>query len=166
MTEIVLSSRPAESDEDARKIARLLCEMYKEVGRLPVDANEAFKELYRIIKEEAAWLVEDQNGLEVATLGVQTVPGAWYSPDTPFLCETWFYILPGLRGGVARQLLEAELAAFCDATGLPAFIEYFDPSRLAEHGQRKVSVGEKNAYIPMGRICRVNPFGVPVVNEG
>jgi GNAT superfamily N-acetyltransferase len=140
--------------------------MSAEVGRSPVDPNAAFQEIYRVIKDEAAWIVEDQNGLEVASLGVVQQPGHWYSPHTAFFSEQWFYVLPGLRAdGAARKMLEAELSALCDLTGLPAFIKYFDPRKLASD-DRKLWVGDEKGYIPTGRLARINPFGVPQVNEG
>lgn len=161
----VLTSRPAESDEDAMKIGRLIVEMSKEVGRAAPDPNKAFIEIYRVLKEEAAWVVEDQNGLVVASLGiVSNKEGAWYSRE-PFLSEQWFYVLPALRRGDATKMLLAELQSFCDAVKMPAFIKYFDPQRLRSV-KSKVFVGEESVYIPAGRIARINPFGVPIVNEG
>jgi hypothetical protein len=161
MAEPRLSCRPATTDDDAKAIFVLLLEMAKEVARTHIEYNKGFVEIYRIVKEQAAYVVEDGTGLAVASVGLTLhESGPWYGSDVPFYSEQWFYVLPALRGGQAIGMLEAEIKALVDATGHPAYVKYFNPSSLAST-RRKVPVGEERAYIPAGRIVRFAPAALP-----
>ena len=162
--ERTLTCRKAVSNEDAFKIGRLLVEMAQEVARVHMgekDFIDAYSEVLEIVKEGRAFMVQDERGLVVASLGLQW-SNPWYAPRARVLAEQWFYVLPALRSGEARKMLEAAAIAAADEHGKPVFLKYFDPVKLRE-AARKLVVGSESVYYPAGTIARINPLsGVPV----
>lgn len=164
--EPALTCRKAESNEDAFKIGRLLVEMAQEVARVHMgekDFIDAYSEVLEIVKEGRAFMVQDERGLVVASLGLQWA-NPWYAPRARVLVENWLYVLPALRGGKSIKLLEAAAVEIADELQTPIFLKYFDPARLCSEKGR-LYVGEEKGYIPTGRIVRIAPSGVPVVDS-
>lgn len=164
--ETQLYCRKAKSDDDAFNIGRLLVEMAKEVARCEMskeDYNAAFATIHGIVEDGLAYLVADDSGLVVASLGL-FLAHPWYSPRASFFVEKWFYVLPHFRGGIARKMLEDEAMRLSDERQMPVYLKYFDPDKMKETA-RKLYVGEEKGYIPTGRFVRFNPSGV-IVTEG
>ena len=165
-TETKLHCRKAETDDDAYNIGRLLVEMAKEVARVemtPQDYNAAFSEIINIVKSGLAYLVADESGLVVASLGlVEANP--WYAPRSSYLAEQRLYVVRGLRGGKAIKMLEDAAMRTADERAMPVHLKYFDPDKMRDEA-RKVSIGSESVYIPAGKIIRFNSSGV-AVTEG
>jgi len=82
----------------------------------PVDPNKTMAEIYRVVKEEAAFMAF-VDGVLVGTLGV-VYADWWYARDG-FLTDRWCFVAPQFRHrGIFAALLE-EADALASAAGVP-----------------------------------------------
>lgn len=151
-----LTTRPAETDEDAKAIFRVLIKMHEEVGRAPLNPNKAFIQVYDIVKSQAAFVVE-KNGEIVATAGL-FLADFWYS-DSELFVDKWVYVLPEHRDSqTAFLMLLGEIQKLCDATGIMAKILVFNEKR-AKRASGLVADASLLAYYPAGDVVSVHPRG-------
>lgn len=96
------------------------------MGRLSASNHNVEKGLLWGIKniECGAWIVEDDNGKVLGTIGLhRTSP--WYS-DEEYLADGWFYVLPEYRKtGVGKMLLDAAVD-FAKQQNLPLIVGVFN----------------------------------------
>jgi GNAT superfamily N-acetyltransferase len=102
------------------------------MGKLSASNHNLEKGLLWGIKniECGAWVVEDDDGNVLGTLGVhRTAP--WYS-DEEYLADGWFYVLPEYRKtGVGKMLLDTAVD-FAKQQNLPLIIGVFNMDDTAK----------------------------------
>lgn len=158
--------RPAETIEDMRRIVGLLGEMQREaraageglVSKVDADYARGAEEIGRVIREGAAFIVEDaETRLVVGSLGLWRRDGFWFAPDAEHFAELWFYVVKALRHGEPTTLLLEEAQGLADATDTPVYLNLFDPHKAAKKRPGPVAIGQRLGYFPMGRITRFYP---------
>lgn len=155
---MALTSRIAESDEDAKRVFISLVACHREVGRDTGDANKAFVQVYATMKEDAVFIVEDEAGEIVGSCGIYEEPAGFFYGNVPYLNERWFYVRPDHRNGEALRLLLKEVRALCDSTGLMCMLRIFNFTR-AKAKTDLARIGEDLAYYPAGAVIQVSPKG-------
>lgn len=153
-----LTSRVATTDEDAKRLFVSLIACHAEVGRDTGDPDKAFQEVYLTMKEDAVFMVEDENGEIVGSCGIYEVPGGFFYGNMPYLHERWFYVRPDHRQGAAFRLLLQEVKTLCDTTGLMCMLRIFNFKR-AQAKTELTRIGEDLAYLPAGAVVQVSPKG-------
>lgn len=154
-----LQSRPALTDEDAKRVFQFLVACYYEVRRVEGDANKAFVEVYHSVKKDAVFMVEDmdRDGAIVGSVCVFDSPGGFfYAEHGGFFDEKWMFVDPAYRDGAVLRLLLTEIKTLCDQVGQPAFLRVFNPKRIQSDSQL-ARVGEDLGYTPAGAVVRVQP---------
>ena len=158
-----LTIRPVDTDEDAKRVFLFLCDfMLPEVARATIDPNKAFIELYRVCNEEAAWIVENEDGEIVASAGLIKVSGGhWYGVSEWFLTERWLFVKKDYRkDGRALELMLTEISDLAAYLGIPAYVLIFDPEKAEKQqlrGRRYPQVAVKLSIVPAGRMIVVQP---------
>jgi GNAT superfamily N-acetyltransferase len=163
MTE-TLTIRPADSDEDCKRIFLFLCDhMLLEVARATIDPNKAFIDLYSVVNEHAAFIVENEDGEIVASAGiVEMTGGLWYGIPERYLTEKWFFVRKDYRNtGRALSLMLKEVRDLADHLEAPAYLMIWNPEKARSPARTKREtfpvVGYKLAYTPAGRMIVVQP---------
>lgn len=118
-------------EQDVARIFKLITQDFANehsMGKLSASNHNVQKGLLWGIKniECGAWVVEDDDGKVVGTIGVhKTSP--WYS-DEEYLMDGWFYVLPEYRKtGVGKMLLDAAVG-FAKNENLPLMVGIFNIS--------------------------------------
>jgi GNAT superfamily N-acetyltransferase len=117
----------ASTDDDCRQITALLTRMHAEVGRAPKNFGRAVREIDRVVHEECAMIVYDDDE-PIGSAGIISY-APWYADeDEHHLTERWFYVLPDYRGtGRPFRLLFDEIGKLCADLGMRAEICIFNP---------------------------------------
>lgn len=142
---------------DVSAIYHLLTNMFDEATMPlePLDEVKASQEIARVLKEEVAWIVEDE-GKIVATAGL-TKAGFWFSKE-PHLVQRWLYALPEHRGeNGAWGLIRDEISKFCDDTRYPVYIDVMNPQKLHRKESRISAPWVRFSYYPRGLRLQFNP---------
>jgi len=108
---------PAQSDQDVALIHAFLCQVAGPSLLAPINPEKSIAEVYRVVKEEAAFVAEASGGALIGTIGI-VYADWWYALDG-FLTDRWCFVSPEFRhrGVFEAMLVEAdELAA---AAGVP-----------------------------------------------
>jgi hypothetical protein len=151
-----ITTRPVESDEDAKRVFTSLIDAYQEVARVEGDANKAFIEVYHSVKNEAVFIAEDETGAIVGSCCIYDVPGGFFYGAGGFFSEKWLHVSPAHRDGAVLRALLVEVATLCDHMGQPAFLRIFNPKR--RHSQSHIArVAEDLCYYPAGAVIQVSP---------
>jgi len=153
-----LTSRPALTDDDARRLFLALVPMHAEVGRAPMNPDKAFVWVYSAIKDGAVYVVETEAGAIVGSVGLLEADMGY--SDTTYLRERWFYIAPGYRDGRALRLLLGEVKRLVDDTGLMAMVKVFNERRFGKADASQIAkVARDLCYYPAGDILEIEPRG-------
>lgn len=156
-----LTSRPAITDEDAKRVFQALVACHREVGRDTGDPNKAFMEVYHSVKNEAVFIVENDAGEIVATCAIYEEPGGFFYGNLPYLNEKWFWVREderpedGLHAEALKMLL-ADVRDLCNRTGMPALIRIFNFKR-AKARTPLARIAEDFCYYPAGAVVQVSP---------
>ena len=152
---MTLISRPITDLADAEAIARLLERMHGEVGRGPANRWKAFNEICHTIREEAAFIIETEEGVPVATAGI--CGQELFYTDAPFLADKWFYVAPEHRkDSQALRALLKEVQDLCNLTAMPCFIRIFNPRRVRVTTEIE-EVAQDFCCWPAGAVIEVRP---------
>ncbi len=140
--------RMAESDEDAKVIGRLvLIDMYREVGRAPLNPDKAFMAIYDCAKAGRAAMIFDGEEL-IGSLGL-VVTDFWYS-DQPELVEQWAYILPDYRDGEAGRALFSAARLMAHRMGFPRVTLIVFNKKRSKAKSKLAVIGEQFDFRPAG----------------
>lgn len=114
--------------EDRQALFQFLLGLHDEVATATLDPGEAFARIVNTIENEVAYIVEDEDGTIIGSVGLEFSP-YWYNPAEGFLADLWFYVTPDQRGLDAQQLLLEAVARFSDETGLHSLLIINNPRR-------------------------------------
>lgn len=158
MASAEFTSRPIESDEDAKRLFVALIPMHREVGRGPINPDKAFVWVYSAVKDGAVFVVENAAGEIVGSVALLEADMGY--SDVTYLRERWFYVAPAYRDGRVLRLLLAEVKALVDDTGLMAMVKIFNERRFHKaDASRLAKVARDLCYYPAGDILEVEPRG-------
>jgi len=140
--------RMAESDEDAKAIGRLvILEMYREVGRAPLNPDKAFINIYDCVKRGNAAMIFNDEEL-VGSLGL-VITDFWYS-DEPQLVEQWAYISPDYRDGEAGRALFSAARLIAHRKGFPHVTMIVFNKKRSKAKSKLAVIGEQFDFRPAG----------------
>jgi GNAT superfamily N-acetyltransferase len=159
-----LTIRPVDTDEDCKRTFLFLCDhMLPEVARVTIEPNRAFESLYRVCNNEAAWIVENEDGEIIASAGVvEMTGGLWYGIAQAYLTEKWLFVRKDCRkNGRALALLLREIKDLAEYLEVAAYLRIYEPEKdAAENGTKRghyPQIGYDLAYTPAGRMIVVQP---------
>ena len=146
--------RYAESDDDAKMLAEFfMIDIWKEVGRAPMNPDKMFKAIYQCVQDKGAAMIFDGDDL-IGSIGMIEVL-FWYS-DEPQFCELWAYVKPEMRGypATARAVFSAARKITFARGFNHATMVVFNKSRSrARDGFAKI--GEQFAFRPAGALINI-----------
>lgn len=135
--------------------------LHQEVGRHPVSAEKATRNIGIAIREGAVFnvLLDDGTDEIVGSLAL-LIADSWYA-DAQLFVDRWLFIAPHHRdGGVVMRILLAEARALADETGQEILIIVDNPRPRMRHPSRLSQI-ERCAvalrFRPTGRTVSIAP---------
>ncbi len=141
---------------DALDVLELLRGMHAEVGQTELYDGMATATIIETAKEGAAFVVEDEGGTFVASMGLSPM-SYWYGPGS-FIGEVWLYVAPAYRaGGEALSLLLLEARELASRAMMPVLIDHY-----RARGKRPAElsvIADRLSFKPEGQILMLSPQG-------
>lgn len=151
-----MSLRVARSQHDALRILDVLKEMHAEVGRAPLDDQRSLANIWSIVQDGHARVVEVLDEI-VATYGLVRSQW-WYSQEEAFFSH-WLFITKEYRNTRAGRLLLEDICDLVEVEQVPAYVHIYEASPNISRKTRLRIIGEELGFMPSGRVMLVEPKG-------